>query len=168
MVLFDFSKAIDLVDHSFLFTKLSQLGCSESVLAWFRSYLTLRRQAVRLADDRMSSWKDVLTGVPQGSILGSLLFAIFINDISFVLKYCKYLLYADDLQIYLQRTTREIATLISKVQFDICGVSKWAKDHCLSLNPSKTMVMFLGSKHNLGNTVFNPAPKLQLEDVIIQ
>ena len=167
LVLFDFSKAFDLVDHDFLLTKLTQIGCSDSVVAWFKSYLTLRRQAVRFPDGSTSSWQDVQTGVPQGSVLGPLLFAIFINDISFVLKYCKYLLYADDLQIYIQGPINEIVALIEKVQTDVDGVSDWARNHQLSINPSKTKLMFLGSVYYMSNTDFNSLPRVKLNDVLI-
>ena len=88
LVLFDFSKAFDLINHDILLEKLKQVGCSNDVVAWFRSYLTGRVQAVRLPDGTTSLWPELLTEVPQGSFLGPLLFSIFINSIASVLKYC--------------------------------------------------------------------------------
>ena len=89
LVLFDFSKAFDLVDHDFLLKKLRHMGCSDAVIAWYKSYLCQRRQANRFPYGTTSFWQYIETGVSQGSILGPLLFAIFINNISLVLKYCK-------------------------------------------------------------------------------
>ena len=136
LVLFDCSKVFDLIYHDFLLVKLRRMGCSDDVKAWFKFYLRHRRQAVKFQNDTTSSWQDVLTGVLQGSILCPLLFAFFIDDISFVLKYCKYLMYADDLQIYIQGSASEIDTLMERVQSDVVSVGEWADSHHLVINPS--------------------------------
>ena len=85
MVLLDLQKAFDTVDHSILHMKLKSIGLGSGVLAWFKSYLSDRQQQVNIAGVS-SSTKTVTCGVPQGSILGPLLFLIYVNDMSAVVK----------------------------------------------------------------------------------
>ena len=92
LALLDFSKAFDTVIHKLLIKKLKRLGFSKLALAWIKSYLSGRKQCVSY-DNLMSDFKTVTCGVPQGSILGPLLFIVYINDISTVLRYCMFLSY---------------------------------------------------------------------------
>ena len=126
VVLFDFFKAFDLVNHDLLLEKLQQMVCSDDVVVWFRSYLTGRVQAVKLSNGTTSSWHELLTWVSQGSVFGPLLFSIFINSIAFVLKYCQYLLFADDLQIYLHDPASEIDQLLAKIDIDMQAINNGA------------------------------------------
>ena len=101
-VLVDFRKAFDLVDHEILLRKLKCYKCNDSCLSWFESYLCHRKQRVSL-NNNLSSTSEVIHGVPQGSILGPLLFLIFINDLPLYLQNNTSTidLYADDTTIYL-------------------------------------------------------------------
>lgn len=99
MVLFDFTKAFDSISHKILLEKMRILGFSDSVIAWFRSYLNGRSQVVSSAGS-ISQSRPVCQGVPQGSILGPILFSLFVNDLSRHLSHVNYHFYADDLQIY--------------------------------------------------------------------
>ena len=95
----DISKAFDRVWHKGLLHKMSGIGCSDNVLKWFASYLSGRRQRVVL-NGKASDWTQVLAGVPQGSILGPLLFLLYINDI---VKHicCSIRLFSDDTSLYI-------------------------------------------------------------------
>lgn len=97
----DYRKAFDVVDHKLLLEKLAFNGIRGSLWRWFKSYILNRTQTVVIKGfESNNNHKFISSGVPQGSILGPLLFVIFINDVHTCFKYCNFLLYADDLKIY--------------------------------------------------------------------
>ena len=94
MVILDLQKAFGTVNHKILLDKLRALGVGQIAVQWFNSYLSGRQQLANIADTN-SDFRNVLCGVPQGSILGPLLFLVYVNDMKTAVK-CKLLLYADD------------------------------------------------------------------------
>ena len=98
IIYLDLKKAFDTIPHAKLLNKLHKLGMDGLTLAWFRSYLTERRQCVKL-NNLTSDTLPITYGVPQGSMLGPILFSIYINDISDIVN-CDVLLYADDTVIF--------------------------------------------------------------------
>ena len=98
VVFLDLRKAFDTVNHGRLLEKLKILGCSKTALLWFRSYLEDRSQRTN-ANGRLSDVERIVYGVPQGSVLGPLLFVLYINDITACINNAKFYLYADDLAI---------------------------------------------------------------------
>jgi Reverse transcriptase (RNA-dependent DNA polymerase) len=141
LVLLDFSKAFDTVNFKLLCQKLRNLfRFSESAIKLIKSYLTGRSQCV-FANGALSSFLPVTQGVPQGSILGPLLFSLFINDISSCIKFSNYHIYADDVQIYLSGREGGIASVINQINSDLASVSHWSTENGLCLNSQKTQVM---------------------------
>ena len=98
VVYLDFQKAFDKVPHQRLLTKLKAYGIGESMINWIQAWLTDRRQRV-IVEGEISNWKPVLSGVPQGSVLGPILFLIFINDLDDDLS-SKVLKFADDTKVF--------------------------------------------------------------------
>lgn len=132
---YDFTKAFDLVDHTILIEKLSFYGLSGRELAFFKSYVSNRKQFVEI-NSATSSIEDVKCGVPQGSVLGPLLFKIYLNDINNFGLRGKVLIYADDLCV-LYPYHQDIL-LKSDVDHDTALIAEYAKLNKLILNPSKT------------------------------
>ena len=119
-----------------------------SWLNWINSYLTGRSQRVK-TQDGFSQWKNLANGVPQGSILGPLLFTILLNDIKEVLGNCKFHLYADDSQIYITGTIVEILEMIAKLSTDLLNILTFSEANNLSLNVGKCKYIIIGSRNNL-------------------
>ena len=98
VVYFDFSKAFDSVPHARLLLKLQAYGINGQLLKWFESFLTGRRQYVKV-NSASSSWTQVSSGVPQGSVLGPLLFVLYINELPSLVS-SQLLMFADDIKLY--------------------------------------------------------------------
>jgi hypothetical protein len=138
IIFLDFLKAFDMVAHRRLLLKLETYGIKGTLLNWFRSFLENRRQRVILGDG-VSSWSEVTSGVPQGSVLGPLLFVIYIYDLPECVS-CASKLYADYSKLI--RIVNNLMDAIS-LQEDIEGVTKWTSEW---LNASKCKVIHLENK----------------------
>jgi len=146
LLLLDFSKAFDTIDHHILCSKLYKLYYfSKSAIKLIKSYLTNRFQAV-YANFNTSSFLPILTGVPQGSVLGPLLFSLYANDLPKVLRYCNYHIYADDVQLYLGCNIAQIEQTIHLINQDLSRIHSWSRENRLVLNPSKTKCLVIHNK----------------------
>ena len=147
LLLIDFSKAFDMVDHGILLKKLHHYGIRGPPLNWLRSYLRNRKQFVSV-NNTDSSTVDITYGVPQGSILGPLLFIIYINDIPEISSFAKFILYADDANIIV--TANTLDEVYHHLQCLITNLVKWVYCNGLALNLKKTKYMiFSRSKVDL-------------------
>ena len=129
-VLTDLSKAFDCMNHELLIAKLEAYGLSKSALNLVYSYLKGRSQNVNV-NGSFSSWRDIDTGVPQGSILGPLLFNIYINDLFYFLD-DEVTNYADDTTPY--KTGKLINNILEKLETSIEIATQWFKDNYFRLN----------------------------------
>ncbi|KAI5727884.1 hypothetical protein M8J77_008146 [Diaphorina citri] len=144
LALLDMSKAFDSVDFDILLKTLEKLHFSENALSWIGSYLRGRQQRI-FCEGRVSDWRPIRSGVPQGSVAGPLLFALYISTAQNVFRHCRYHIYADDVQIYLHCLPRDVANTIQLLNEDLERFSAWAKSLFLKPNPSKTQVMLVGT-----------------------
>ena len=143
MVLLDMSKAFDSIRHDILLSKLQNLDFSQGALDWFQSYLSNRQQCVRIGD-AVSKVLPLEFGVPQGSILGPVLFTICVNDLLSVPKRCLSASYVDDCKLYLSFSPAELPTSILALNEDLTRISQWCCKNSLLINPDKTKVLAVG------------------------
>ena len=150
VVFLDIRKAFDSIDHVILLEKLAFYGVSQLELAWFKSYLSNRQQQCQV-NGCLSNKGEIICGVPQGSILGPLLFLIHINDLPNCLKTTTPCLYADDTQIF--ASSYDSVALANDINSDLENVTDWLNVNKLQSHPSKTKLIVIGSKQNLTNKV---------------
>ena len=163
-IFFDFSKAFDRVQHNILINMLRELGLSQTALHWMASYLSDRTQAVydRLKN-KTSSFTRVGAGVPQGSVLGPLLFTLYVSGMGNVLHHCKYNFYADDLQIFLHCKPSNLQNGIFEINDDIKSIVDWANGCELMLNPSKTQAIIFGSARYINAIGLDGLPPIEID-----
>ena len=156
IIYLDFSKAFDSVPHVRLIDKLKAYGVNGNILDWIRNFLTDRKQRVRVGSD-YSDFLNVTSGIPQGSILGPLLFIVFINDLPDVLlSACK--VFADDTKVYNSQENHDI------LQNDLLSLIKWQDAWQLKFNISKCSVLHIGKKNNKNKYYMNDSPDSLLKE----
>ena len=144
----DLKKAFDTVNHKVLLKKLSLYGVTELPLSWFNSYLSERTQCTQFCGV-LSDSKQLVCGVSQGSILGPLLFVIYINDIVNAVHKCDISLYADDTALFYASSDPLVMSQV--LNEEMVSLSKWFYNNQLTLNVQKTNVMILGLSKRLQN-----------------
>ena len=150
-VFLDFSKAFDTVNHEILLKKLQFYGIRGVAYNWIKSYLHQRYQYVKYSNHTSSHCR-ISCGVPQGSILGPLLFLIYINDLVYVSRELYFVLFADDTNVFM--SGNDINEIVDKMNIELISVVEWLKANRLSLNIDKTKYMvFLPRKQTISNNV---------------
>ena len=147
LLMLDLSKAFHLINHNLLLKKLEIYGLSESTLGWFNSYLSMRKQAVAV-NGTASEFLDISRGVPQGSILGPLLFITFMNDLSLEINDPQKLkMFADDSTILVAGRTLEYVN--QQLTNCLKPISSWIGNHGMALNVAKTESMVICTRPKL-------------------
>ena len=139
MIYLDYKKTFDTVSHAKLLQKLRSLKLGEKVTMWIEDYLTDRRMRVNVRGI-FSSWAEVLSGVLQGSVLGPLLFLIFVNDLPDWVK-CSIKMFANDTKIWVKISQMEDS---ESLQSDLNQLIQWSQQWLLQFHPDKCKVMHIG------------------------
>ena len=147
-IFLDFRKAFDLVDHEILLHKLKMYHFSDNSCKVFGSYLKDKFQMVKHGT-MVSGMKPVISGVPQGSILGPILFLLYVNDLPLNLS-SRLDMYADDATLH--KSSSCIRQINTTLQDDLLEVQKWCVNNNMVLNPNKTTCMLIGTKNRLRKT----------------
>ena len=141
IIFLDIKKAFDTVNHDILLKKLIYYGVGGTVLTWFKNFLSDRYQCTRVGN-KISGFLPVLAGVPQGSVLGPILFSIYINDINYACNLSLPYLFADDGALFFEDTSRES---FINMKIELITIFKWLCANKLSLNADKTEFMIFDS-----------------------
>ena len=139
------SKAFDSIRHDLKIRKLPKAGAPESACARFESYLS-QRQVVKFKNIVYDPLP-ILVGVPQRSIMGPVLFTLYVNDLFRVPKHCEPLGYVDDTKLFLGFPASELNYVISAVNEDLKEISIWCCKNSLLINPDKTKLLYVGVPH---------------------
>ena len=163
-VFLDLSKAFDLVNHEILIKKLIAYKLNESTISWFKSYLSNRFQQVHISG-KLSQPEELKAGVPQGSVLGPLLFLIYVNDLLLLLQFGTLDLFADDAT--LSSSDSSIRILTHSLNEDLINFKDWYNNNSMLLNVSKTKAMYVSSRYKV-NQIMSDPPLLKINNETIE
>ena len=161
-VLLDFTKVFDLVDHSLLLSKISMYHTDNTSLQWFESYLHDRTQQCCI-NGSLSDALPITRGIPQGSILGPILFFLHINDIPLAIPDCNVDIYADDTTLWMANSN----PLHIQLQGNLNKANHWFLLNKMVPNAKKTKQLLLGTKQKLSYCT-NPSLNLSLQGTEIK
>ena len=139
-VFINLSKAFDTVDHSILLKKLKLYGITDKNLACFESYLSNRKQYIEIGENSKTDLKYFTCGVPQGSILGPLLFLVYVKDLPNASYLLDSIMFADDINLFFNN--KDIKHLSTVVNNELVNIKDWFTANKLSLNVEKTKYSF--------------------------
>ena len=159
-VLMDLSKAFDCLPHDLLLLKLESYGVSDSALSLLQNYLSNRKQCIKLGNFK-SEYQNISKGVPQGSILGPVLFNIFLNDIFYFIQNSILYNYADDNTI--SKFHHDLKTVIETLENDSQILIQWFSDNKMKANPEKFQAIAIGSKTRSKNISFKLTEEINIK-----
>uniref|UniRef100_A0A8C6TJ76 Reverse transcriptase domain-containing protein n=1 Tax=Neogobius melanostomus TaxID=47308 RepID=A0A8C6TJ76_9GOBI len=162
-VFLDLKRAFDTVDHQILLSRLTKFNFSEQAVSWMKSYLSTRTHCVTVSGIK-STFLNCEVGVPQGSILGPILFSLYINDLPNICPHFHTQLYADDAVIF--TNAKSNSEVSEKLTSAMCCIDEWLSKSCLLLNSKKTVCMFFSKRPTArtSSNVFIKGEELQIVD----
>ena len=166
LILLDYSKAFDTVNHKLLLTKLKSMGFHGTTLNWIGSYLAGRVQKVK-SNGQYSDWNSLSNGVPQGSILGPLLFTVLVSDFASSLNYTSFHQYADDVQVKKSSKVINVQNAIKDINSELKNISNYSISNGLRLNYNKSKYMVIGSSQNIKKINDLDLPPIILDEHIL-
>ena len=152
VIFIDLKKVFDTIDHNIIIRKLSNYGVDQKALRWFQSYFSDRSQKFSV-NGHLSTASPIACGVPQGSIIGPLLFLVYINDLPNCLEKASPRMYADDTSISL--AAANVSDSENKINRELISLNRWLKANKLSLNIAKTEFMIIGSRQRIQTNCCN-------------
>ena len=158
VVLLDLSSAFDTIDHSILFDRLcKRFGIRDTALSWLKSFLTGRSASVRIKSS-FSRFSQISCGVPQGSVLGPLLFSMYVTPISDIISEygLQHIIYADDITIYVSCNLPDLPSCLHNLQMCITHVVDWLTSNRLKINVGKTVAFLCGPKRTVSEIKLDP------------
>jgi hypothetical protein len=166
LTMIDLSAAFDTVNHECLLSTLQELGIQDTALRWFHSYLTCRQQRINVMGTCSES-KDLTCGVPQGSVLGPILFTVYTSSLGRLIReeQLQYHIYADDTSIYLSIKPENLIDGIRQIERCVARVQQWMRKFQLKMNSDKTEFMIISSKRLANRITRSP---LAIEDTLIE
>lgn len=150
LILLDFSKAFDTINHKLLLAMLSYYGFNDCAIVLLDNYLSKRTQQVRIGRT-LSKPGDVTSGVPQGSILGPVLFNLYTSLFCTTLKYCRSHFYADDTQLFYSFSYTDADKAMACINSDLDNLYRFSMRHCLNLNAEKSSAMIFGPVNTINS-----------------
>ena len=164
-VFLDFSKAFDTVDHSLLLRKLWLYGITDRNYAWIKSYLSNHLQYIQIDENSGTEFCVMKCGVPQGSILGPLLFLLYVNDLKSASSVLDPIMFADDTNLF--HTNSNIPKLFSTMIEELAIINQWFTSNKLSLNAEKTKYSFF-HKPSKKDDISLMLPKLTISIMLLR
>ena len=163
-IFLDLSKAFDTLEHDLLISKLNAYGFDNNSLKLIKNYLSNRWFRTKI-ETSFSSWSELTLGVPQGSVLGPLLFNIYLNDIFFIIDECDICNFADDTTLYC--TNYKSEEVIKNLEKEGKIISDWFLNNYLKLNEAKSQFLIAGNKScnysiSIGGSIIQENPDVKL------
>ena len=159
----DLSKAYYCINHDLIIEKLEAYRAGENSLNLIQNYLSQRQQRVKVGSS-FSEWLEIILGIPQGSILGPILFNVFINDLLLFIKETDISNFADDTTLYV--CGKELHTISFKLEIETNRAIQWLKDNEMVANPSKFQLMFLSKYKNIEKNMFFDRKTIKSSDTV--
>lgn len=164
LIMLDYSKAFDTLNHEILLSVLKYIGFTSEATGLIKSFLTNRAQRVCM-DGILSDFEDITLGVPQGSILGPLLYSIYTCNLYKCLQYCDYHMYADDTQLLFSFDCSKLQNANICLNTDLNSIFLESQKHMLKINPKKSVAILFANKNIREHVLRNLSPRINNDSI---